>query len=57
MVTQQDLQNNFAPYDAPIELVKLLDFQNLKQEWYSGRFTMQVDGLAMLETYSKDKDF
>jgi hypothetical protein len=57
MITQQDLKNNYAPYEAPIELVKLLDFQNLKQEWYSGRFTMQVGGLGMLETYSKDKDF
>jgi hypothetical protein len=40
MITQQDFQKNFAPYETPAELGALLDFQNLKAEWYSGRFEL-----------------
>jgi hypothetical protein len=42
MITQQDFQKNFVPYETPIELAALLDFQNLKAEWYSGRFELVV---------------
>jgi hypothetical protein len=42
MITQKDFQKNFAPYETPSELTALLDFQNLKAEWYSGRFELVV---------------
>ncbi len=57
-MTQEDLQKNFAPYEVPSELVALLNFDSISQEWYSGRFQFEESGgLPMLDTYNIDKNF
>jgi hypothetical protein len=58
MITQQDYQKNFSPHETPNELVALLDFQNDKAEWYSGRFQlMATRELHPLNSHSSDKEF
>ncbi len=58
MITQQNYQKNFSPHETPNELAALLDFQNAKAEWYSGRFQlMATSEIHPLNSYSSNKDF
>jgi hypothetical protein len=58
MITQQDFQKNFTPYETPTDLVVLLDFQNLAAEWYSGRFELiATRDRKELSSYSEVTEF
>jgi hypothetical protein len=60
MIEEKDFAKNFNGLHAPVELVKLLKFQNevSKTRFYSSGFELNVDiGKIGLKTYSEDEVF
>lgn len=58
MIELEEFKNILSPHIVPKELEKLIEFQNVRNKFYSSNFEVTCnDGKSMLGTYSTDTKF